>query len=310
MLDPVQFVEVFKTKTATLPGGKIPLPTSTSVSPIPTVIPTLPTYEKIHHAGATTLWVAFAIFLASTIVLAFIAWRTPVQKRLFGILTTFITAISTIAYYAQATGAGSTFIHIVLRESNKNIDVPTTEHLFRQVFWAHAVDSALTFPLVLLTLSFLSGISGANILVILFADLALVLTGLFASFGAGASTKWGWFVLALISFLVIAYQLVIPGRRAIKAKGDAATGQLYAAIGGYTVVLWLLYLVVWAVAEGTRKWSVDAEVIAYAVLDVLAKPVFAFWLIFAHSKKTLSLDGFWSHGLATEGAVRLEDEEA
>jgi len=309
MLDPVQFVEVFKTKTSTLPGGKVPLPTSTSVAPIPTVVPNTPTYETIHHAGATTLWVAFVIFLVSTIVLAFIAWRTPVQKRLFSILTTFITAISTIAYYAQATGAGSTFVHFALHQAHKYVP-DTTEHVFRQVFWAHAVDSALTFPLVLLILSFLAGISGANILVILFADLSVVLTSLFASFGTGASTKWGWFVLALVSFLVIAYQLVIPGRRAVKAKGDTATGKLYAAIGGYTVILWLLYLVVWAVAEGTRKWSVDAEVIAYAVLDILAKPVFAFWLIFAHSKKVPALGGFWSHGLTTEGAVRLDDEEA
>lgn len=28
--------------------------------------------------------------------------------------------------------------------------------------------------------------------------------------------------------------------------------------------------------------GLDAEIVAYAVLDVLAKPVFGFWLLFTH----------------------------
>ena len=39
---------------------------------------------------------------------------------------------------------------------------------------------------------------------------------------------------------------------------------------------------VWGIADGARKLSVDGEIIAYAVLDVLAKPVFGFWLLFTH----------------------------
>ena len=228
---------------------------------------------------------------------------------------TFITAISTITYYAQATGAGSTLVHFVVEEEFNNVP-NMTQHIFRQVFWAHSVDSALTFPLVIISLALLAGISGANILVIVFAHVTLALTTFLATADKsvrnannGGTTKWGWFVFALLSFLVIAYQLIIPGRRAIKAKGDTATGKFYAAIGGYTLIVWVLYLVVWGVTECTRNWSVDAEVIAYAVLDVLAKPVFAFWLVFAYGKKSAALDGFWAHGLATEGSVRLDDEE-
>ena len=39
---------------------------------------------------------------------------------------------------------------------------------------------------------------------------------------------------------------------------------------------------IWGVADGSRIASVDAEIIAYAVLDILAKPVFGFWLLFTH----------------------------
>lgn len=44
----------------------------------------------------------------------------------------------------------------------------------------------------------------------------------------------------------------------------------------------LTRLSIWGVADGSRKIGVDEEIIAYAVLDVLAKPVFGFWLIFTH----------------------------
>lgn len=39
---------------------------------------------------------------------------------------------------------------------------------------------------------------------------------------------------------------------------------------------------IWGIADGGRKMDVDAEIVAYAVLDVLAKPVFGFWLLFTH----------------------------
>jgi len=63
-----------------------------------------------------------------------------------------------------------------------------------------------------------------------------------------------------------------------------------------------------AVAGGARKLSVDAEIIAYGVLDILAKPVFGFWLLLTHdtmTRTTPSIEGFWSYGLPTDGAIRV-----
>ena len=91
---------------------------------------------------------------------------------------------------------------------------------------------------------------------------------------------------------------------------DASTSKLFASIAGYTLILWTLYPIVWGIGDGARKWSVDAEIIAYAVLDVLAKPVFGFWLLFAHSASAAtSIDGFWSNGLSGEGSIRIDDDE-
>ncbi|KAH8591493.1 hypothetical protein B0O99DRAFT_598081 [Bisporella sp. PMI_857] len=306
MLDSNQFADVFK--TTSLPGGGIPISTTTHVPSIPTIVPNVPIYEGVHSTGQKTLWVVFVVQFLSTLVLAYLAYRTPVQKRLFHIITTFITAFATLSYFAMATGEGSSWAHHIVRESHNHHIPDTVDHIYRQVFFARYIDWSITTPLLLLDLSFLAGLSGANILVTVVADLIMILTGLFAAFSHGGA-KWAWYAMACAAYLVVIFQLAIPGRRAVKAKGDAATGKLFVAIGGFTLVLWTLYPIVWGIADGARKWSVDTEIIAYAVLDILAKPVFGFWLLFAHGKKIQSIDGFWSHGLAAEGQVRLEDDE-
>jgi len=301
MIDP-QMVDALKTSWVSATSSLLaPSSTSSPVSPIPTVIPNVPIYEKVGETGTKTLWVVFVVMFISTLVLAFLTYRTPVQKRLFHLLTTFITAFATLSYFAMATGGGNSFTHIIVKD--------TVEHIFRQVFWARYVDWSLTTPLLLLDLAFLAGLNGANILVAVVADLIMILTGLFAAYGRTGGQKWGWYAMACVAYLVIVYQLAIPGRRAVLAK-DSKTAKLFAAIGGFTVVVWTLYPIVWAIGDGARKWSVDSEIIAYAVLDILAKPVFGFWLLFAHGKAIQSIDGFWSYGLAGEGSVRLDDDEA
>lgn len=206
----------------------------------------------------------------------------------------------------MATGEGNSFAHIVIKESHKH--VPTTvEHVYRQVYWARYVDWTVTTPLLLLDLAFLAGLNGSDILVAIVADVIMILTGLFAAFGSTEGSKWGWYAMGCVAYLVIVWQLAIPGRRAVMSK-DTKTAKLFGAIGGFTLILWTLYPIVWGIGDGARKWSVDSEILAYAVLDVLAKPVFGFWLLFAHANSA-SIEGFWSHGLGSEGAVRLEDDD-
>lgn len=208
----------------------------------------------------------------------------------------------------MATGDGSNFAHIVLRTKNKHVP-DTFEHIFRQIFWARYVDWSITTPLLLLDLAFLAGMSGADILVAIVADVIMVLTGLFAAYGHNSTQKWGWYTIACIAYLVIVYQVAIGGRRTVLTK-DSKTAKFFSALGIFTFVLWTLYPIVWGLGDGSRILSVDSEIIAYAVLDILAKPVFGFWLLITHARSSAtSIGGFWSHGLTSEGALRLDDDE-
>ncbi|KAI9825812.1 MAG: hypothetical protein M1832_000752 [Thelocarpon impressellum] len=265
------------------------------------------THEVASETGHRTLWVVFVLMFLATIVFAGLSYRIPVQKRLFHIITTFITAFAAISYFAMATNDGNSLVATVYHEGKHS-----SVTVFREVYWARYVDWSLTTPLLLLDLSFLAGLNGANILVTVVADLIMVLTGLFAAFGKTEGQKWGYYAIACIAYLVIIYQLAVAGRRNAAAR-DAKTSTLYNSIALFTLVIWTIYPIVWGIADGSRKLSVDAEIISYAVLDVLAKPIFGFWLLLSHEaleSTNISLDGFWAYGLGKrEGALRVGDDD-
>lgn len=283
---------------------------TSSVAPIPTVIPgTEPVYVKAGDVGNRTLWVVVVIMGLSSLAFYGMAFRQPVQKRLFHILTAFITTFAFLSYFAMASGDGINFNKIVETESHKHVP-DTHKIIFREVYWARYVDWFFTTPLLLLDLSLLAGLSGANILVAIVADLIMVLTGLFAAYGSNDGTKWGWYVWACVAYLTIVYQLAFNGRAAVANK-DGKTKAFYGAIGGFTLILWTVYPIIWGVADGGRILGVDAEIISYAVLDVLAKPVFGFWLLFTHdsmASTSPSLDGFWANGFGSQGTLRVGDD--
>jgi len=306
MIHPTQVVDAFKKHSSS------PLIPTITASPIPTPLPTVKPgppiyYEKVGVVGTRTLWVLFALMLLSTLALTAMSWRVPVQKRVLHVLTTLITIVGTISYFSMATGDGNSIIRIIIKESHNHVP-DTIEYVYRQIFWARYVDWAITTPLILLNLAFLAGMDGASIIVTIVANILMNLLGLFAAFGRTKSQKWGYFTFAIVAYLVVVYQLVISGRRAVSSR-DNKTGRLFASLSAYVLILWILYPIVWAIGDGARKWSVDAEIIAYAVLDILVKPVFGFWLLWISATcVTPNLEGWWSRGLDGEGSIRISDD--
>jgi len=309
MIDPMDVLM----KTSTLL-----VPTSTSSghpsdTSFPTVVPDLPTFEYATATGTRTLWVVFVIMVLSAAVFTAMSWTIPISRRIYHVITTLITVIAAISYFGMATKQGVSWHHNHLVEHHKHHIPPTHDDIYRQVYWARYVDWALTTPLLLLDLTLLAGLSGGHIFVTIAADLIMVLTGLFSAFGnEGTGQKWGWYTIACIAYLVVLWNLIVHGRTESVARSNKV-GKFYAAISGYTILLWTAYPIIWAVADGSRLLSVDQEIIAYAVLDILAKPVFGAWLLTTHAKlpeSNIELGGFWAHGLGSEGRIRIgEDDE-
>jgi len=285
-------------------------PKRPSDTAFPTIIPDLPIFERAGKSGERTLWVVFVLMVLASVFFVVLAWAVPASKRLYHHLTATITIVAALSYFAMATHSGFTFHHSRVREQHDHVP-DTFKHVIREVYWARYVDWLITTPLLLLDLSLLAGLDGAAIFTAVTADIIMVLSGLFAALGHGKAPKWGWFVIAMLAYLVVAYQFLLNGRRFANARGSKVS-KFFVSIAIYTLVVWLAYPVIWALAEGTRVLSVNHEIIAYAVLDVLAKGVFGVWLLITYRslpESHVEVDGFWAHGFSSEGRIRVGDED-
>ena len=71
----------------------------------------------------------------------------------------------------MAAGGGHTFrlVNVIHHKDHP------TELIFRPIYWARYVDWVITTPLILVDLTVLAGLPGAEILLAVFADVAMIL---------------------------------------------------------------------------------------------------------------------------------------
>jgi bacteriorhodopsin len=112
--------------------------------------------------------------------------------------------------------------------------------IYREIYWARYVEWSITTPLIILDLALLAGLSGANILVAVVADLIFIATGLFAAYSSDEAQLWGWYAISIIAFLVIVYQIGFVGGAAASSK-DGKTKAFYTAISWYSLTVWVVY---------------------------------------------------------------------
>ena len=78
------------------------------------------------------------------------------------------------------------------------------------------IDWLFTTPLLLVSLGVLAGLSPASTMLAIFADIFMVVTGLFAGvrgsqYEQGERYKWGWYTISCAAFLLIFYVLATQG---------------------------------------------------------------------------------------------------
>lgn len=75
---------------------------------------------------------------------------------------------------------------------------------------------------------------------LIFADVVMILTGLFAALARDEAQGWGWYAFACVAYLTVIYQLAYKGRHAVSTK-DNKTKAFFSAISLFTLLLWTIY---------------------------------------------------------------------
>merc|ERR1712224_269019 len=206
-------------------------------------------------------YVAFACMFASFLVFFVQMKRSPVGKRLYHAYTCGIVGFASVAYLIMALGEG----YILVKDGQ----------FFQYVRY---IDWLVTTPLLLLDLAGLAGAGFDDQINLVILDVLMILSG----FAGGVAESDGatlamWF-LGMIFYIPIVYDLVTVFPNSAAKVGDAAASA-YGKTMWLTVMLWTFYPLVYFAAQYKDYLSLSSEILAYCILDVLAKCGFGFILL-------------------------------
>ncbi|GAA5892110.1 hypothetical protein JCM8208_001436 [Rhodotorula glutinis] len=240
----------------------------------------------ITTAASDWLWAVFAVMGLSAIALLVLGHATrPIGERAFHELAAALCFTASIAYYSMASDLGATPIEVefirggTLGQNWVDIGVlrPT-----RSIWYARYIDWTITTPLLLLELALTTALPLSQIFGLVFFDIVMIITGLLGALTA-SRYKWGFYVFGCVAMLWIFWVLFFPARKSASHLGTDYH-RAYTSSAIVLCTLWTVYPVVWGVADGGNVITPTSEMVAYGVLDLLAKPVFSFWHVFQLSR--------------------------
>jgi bacteriorhodopsin len=148
----------------------------------------------------------------------------------------------------------------------------------RQFFYARYVDWAITTPLMIWKILERTEAADHEKYFLITMDILMIVAGLIGSLVCG-NNKWAFFGFSMLCFLPVMYYIC--------AFKDSLKNDLFASSYNQAVAItfctWIIYPVVWILAEGTGTICAQAEAICYTVLDIIAKSVFGFVLCSARA---------------------------
>jgi bacteriorhodopsin len=112
-----------------------------------------------------------------------------------------------------------------------------------------------------------------------FLAVVMVVLGYPGEISNVASTRWLWWCLSMIPFLIIQFELFVGLKDAIQAQPAAARG-LVSAARYIVVVTWLFYPIVFILPMLglTGSGATVAVQVGYSIADVLAKAAFGLFI--------------------------------
>ncbi|GGI97480.1 halorhodopsin [Halobellus salinus] len=220
---------------------------------------------------ASSLWVNVALAGLSALLFVYMG-RSITNGRVKAIwgATLMIPLVSISSYLGLLSGLTVGFIQMPAGHALAN------EVILSQ--WGRYLTWALSTPMILLALGLLADVDLGSIFTVIAADIGMCITGLAAALITSSyGLRWAFYAVSCAFFLAVLYALVAQWP---DAAADAGTSEIFSTLRALTIVLWLGYPIIWAIApEGLALIPVGISSWGYSALDIFAKYIFAFLLI-------------------------------
>lgn len=241
-------------------------------------------YELVYNAFSFTIAVmgAATVFLFLNRGAVAPAYRTAIS------LSGLVTLIAMYHYVRIAASWSAAF-------SVQNGAVTASGVAFNDAY--RYVDWLLTVPLLLIELILVMKLSRSETVAKatkLGALAALmVILGYPGEISSDAGTRWLWWSLSMVPFLVIVYDLFFGLKKSIDSQPEGAR-DLVSSARWVTVISWLFYPVVFTLpmlglVGGTATTAVQ---VGYTIADIVAKAGFGILIYMIAARKSESEPGF------------------
>jgi len=240
-------------------------------------------YELVYNAFSFTI----AVMGAATLFLFLGRSQVAPAYRTALTLSGLVTAIACYHYFRIAGSWGHT--HTVINGSITATGVGFND-AYRYVDWL------LTVPLLLVELILVMRLSASETMSkgIKLGSLAaiMVVLGYPGEISADAGTRWLWWALAMIPFIIIVYDLFFGLKASIDSQPSSVRG-LISSARWLTIISWCFYPIVFVfpMIGFTGGDATIAVQVGYTVADIVAKALFGV-LIYMIAVRKSEADGY------------------
>lgn len=235
-------------------------------------------YSLVYNAFSFTI----AVMGAATVFFFFGRQQVALPYRTAVTLTGLVTAIACYHYFRifQSWEATYTVVGTEVRPSGVKYN-----DAYRYVDWL------LTVPLLLIELILVMRLPTAETVAkgtkLSLLAIIMVVLGYPGEISSSMGTRWLWWVLAMIPFVIIVYDLFFSLGASINAQPAGVRGMVSTA-RWLTVISWTFYPIVFLFPmlgfDGTNAQT--AVQIGYTIADIVAKAMFGVFIYLIAARKS------------------------
>jgi bacteriorhodopsin len=212
--------------------------------------------SHLSEGGSSWLFAVTAVFGVSFLAYYILSFRPRNGEKIFHYLFTIALFVGAITYYAMASGLAYSVVaqHLYINDAATY-----------QIFFAKYILWVVAFPIIIIALGLVSGVSWATIVFNVFLSWVWVISYLCSAY-TPTRYKWGFYAFGTFAYLLLAFQTLWASRT---HANRVDVGRDHTMLSGYVNLLWLLYPIAFAVSDGGNVISVTRGMIFFGVIDIL-----------------------------------------
>ncbi|KAM6505286.1 hypothetical protein FSOLCH5_014515 [Fusarium solani] len=227
--------------------------------------------SHLSEGGSDWLFAVMACFTLAFLAYYVLSFRPRHGEKIFHYLFTIALLVGAISYFAMASGLAYSVIptHLYTRDAATY-----------QIFFAKYIFWVVAFPVIIIALGLVSGVSWATIFFNIFLAWIWIISYLCSAYTA-TRYKWGFYTFDTIAYLLLAFQTIWASR---SSADRVHVGRDHTMLAGYVNLFWLLYPIAFAVSDGGNVIGVTQGLIFFGILDLLLVYGTAFAFLFLARK--------------------------